>query len=50
MFELLGGIRETLVIYPKKQGQRHPTTVRALSTLNSEQEQLLTLLDLRRYL
>jgi transposase len=50
MFERLGGIRETLVIYPKKQGQRHPTTVRSHSTLSPEQEQLLTLLDLRRYL
>jgi transposase len=50
MFELLGGIRETLVIYPKKQGQRHPSTARALSTLNPEQEQLLATLDLRRYL
>ena len=50
MFELLGGIRETLVIYPQKQGQRHPTTVRSHSTLSPEQERLLTLLDLRRYL
>jgi transposase len=49
MFESLGGIRETLVIYPKKQGQRHPTTARALSTLSPEQEQVLDLLDLRRY-
>jgi len=50
MFESLGGIRETLVIYPKKQGQRHPTTARALSTLSPEQEQLVDLLDLRRYI
>jgi transposase len=50
MFESLGGIRETLVIYPKRQGQRHPTTARALSTLSPEQERLLSLLDLRRYL
>jgi transposase len=50
MFELLGGIRETLVIYPKKQGQRLPTTARSHSTLSPEQEQLLNLLDLRRYL
>jgi hypothetical protein len=50
MFELLGGIREALVIYPKKQGQRHPTTARTLSTLSAEQEQLLMALDLRRYL
>jgi transposase len=50
MFELLGGVRETLVIYPKKRGQRHPSTARSLSTLSPEQEQLLTTLDLRRYL
>ena len=50
MFELLGGIRETLLIYPKKQGQRHPSTARTLSTLNAEQEGLLTILNLRRYL
>jgi transposase len=50
MFELLGGIRETLVIYPKTQGQRRPSTAPALSTLSPEQEQLLTTLDLRRYL
>jgi transposase len=50
MFELLGGIRETLVIYPKKQGQRHSSTARALSTPSPDQEHLLTTLDLRRYL
>jgi len=50
MFELLGGIRETLVIYPRKQGQRQPSTASALSTLNEEQEQVLTALNLRRYL
>ena len=49
MFELLGGIRETLVIYPKKPGQRHPSTARALSTLSAEQEQLVAALELRRY-
>jgi transposase len=49
LFDLLGGIRETLVIYPKKPGQRHPSTARALSTLNAEQEQLVTALQLRRY-
>src|SRR5262249_23657602 len=49
MFESLGGIRETLVIDPKNQGQRHPTTARALSTLSPEQAQLLDLLDRRRY-
>jgi transposase len=49
LFDLLGSIRETLVIYPKKPGQRHPSTARALSTLNAEQEQLVTALELRRY-
>ena len=49
MFDLLGGIRETLVIYPKKRGQRHPSTARALSTMSTEQAQLFTALDLRRY-
>lgn len=50
MFELLGGIRETLVIYPTRPGQRHPSVAKTLSTLNAEQEQLATALDLRRYL
>jgi transposase len=50
MFELLAGIRETLVIYPKKQGQHHPSTARALSTLSTEQEQVLAVLNLRSYL
>lgn len=49
MFELLSGIRETLVIYPKKRGQRHPTTARSLSTLSADQERLLNALTLRRY-
>jgi transposase len=49
LFDLLGGIRETLVIYPKRPGQRHPSTARALSTLSAEQEQLVTVLQLRRY-
>ena len=50
MFELLHGIRETLVIYPKKPGQRHPSVSKTLSTLNAEQEQLVTTLGLDRYL
>src|ERR1039457_4948868 len=45
MFELLGGIRETLVIYPKTQGQHHPSVARALSTLSPEQKQLILLCD-----
>jgi transposase len=49
LFDLLGGIRETLVIYPKKPGQRQPSTARALSTLSADQEQLVNALGLRRY-
>ena len=50
MFELLGGIRETLVIYPRRRGQRkHPATA-SLSTLSHEQKTLLDALDLGRYL
>ena len=50
IFELLGGIRETLVLYPKKRGQRQPSTARALSTLSPQQGQLLDALNLRSYL
>jgi transposase len=50
MFELLGGIRETLVIYPRQPGQhKHPTRT-SLSALSAEQEKLLDALDLRQYL
>lgn len=50
MFELLGGIRETLVIYPRKRGQRKHPTKASFSTLTDEQQTLLDALDLGRYL
>jgi len=50
IFELLGGIRETLILYPKKRGQRQPSTARALSTLSPDQSLLLDSLNLRSYL
>ena len=50
MFELLGGIRETLVIYPRRPGQRKPPTASALSTLCDEQQKLYEILDLGRHL
>lgn len=50
MFELLGGIREALVIYPCKPGQRKHPTAATLSTLSDEQQTLLDKLDLKRYL
>jgi len=50
MFELLGGIRETVVIYPRKRGQRKHPTKASFSTLTDEQQTLLDALDLGRYL
>jgi transposase len=50
MFELLGGIRETLVIYPRKRGQRKHPVRASLSTLSDEQKTVLNSLDLKRYL
>jgi len=50
MFELLGGIRESLVIYPRRRGQRRHPTQAGLSTLSGEQAMLLDALDLNRYL
>ena len=50
MFELLGGIRETLVIYPRKRGQKKHPTKASLSTLSKEQQTLLNTLQLQRHL
>ena len=50
MFELLGGIRETLVIYPRKPGQKKHPTKASLSTLSEEQQTLLNTLQLQRHL
>jgi transposase len=49
MFEVLGGIRQTLIIYPRRAGQRHHPTALSLSTLSEEQSRLLEVLELRRY-
>ena len=50
MLELLAGIRETLVIYPRRPGQRSYPTATCLSSLTPEQESVLSILDLGRYL
>jgi transposase len=50
MLELLGGIRETLVIYPRKRGQKKHPTKASLSTLSDEQQKLLKILQLQRHL
>ena len=49
LLEELGRIRETLVIYPRRQGQRqHPTAV-CLTRRNPLQQRLFSLLGLERY-
>lgn len=49
LLEELGGIRETLVIYPRQQGQRQNRTATCLTRLSTLQQRLFSLLDLRRY-
>jgi transposase len=49
MMELLGGIQEALLIYPRQPGEKHPRTATCLSEQNPEQEKLLKVLDLGRY-
>lgn len=49
LLEELGGIRETLVIYPRRQGQRQNQTATCLTHMSPLQQRLLSLLDLLRY-
>ncbi len=49
LLEELGGIRETLVIYPRRQGQRQNQTATCLTRMNPLQQRLFSLLDLQRY-
>ena len=50
MYDLLGGIRETLVIYPRRPGEKTPRAAAGHSTLSDEQQKLFDALDLKRYL
>ena len=50
MYDLLGGIRETLVMYPRRPGGKPPRSVAGHSTLSDEQQNLFDTLDLKRYL
>ena len=50
MYDLLGGIRQTLVIYPRRPGEKTPRTAAGHSTLSDEQQKLFDALDLKRYL
>lgn len=49
MMELLGGIEEVLLIYPRQPGQKQPRTATCLSERDTEQEQLFEVLNLGRY-
>ena len=49
ILEELGGIRETLIVYPRRQGQRQPPTVTCLTRRNALQERLFSLLNLQQH-
>ena len=49
MLEELGGIRETLIVYPRRQGQRKAPTATCLTRMNEIQLRLFSLLDLQRF-
>jgi len=49
MLELLGGIKEILLVYPKAVGEKKPRTAACLSTMEEEQRQLFDQLNLSRY-
>lgn len=49
MMELLRGIQEVLLIYPRQPGQHTPRTGTCLSRQNQEQQRLYEALNLERY-
>ena len=49
ILEELGGIQETLIVYPRRQGQRQHTTASCLTQMSPLQSRLFSLLDLQRY-
>jgi transposase len=49
ILEELGGIEETLIVYPRRQGQRKAPTATCLTRMNALQERLFSLLDLQRF-
>jgi transposase len=50
MLEELGGIRETLVVYPRRPGQRQAPTATCLTRMSALQQRLFALLGLQRFL
>jgi transposase len=49
MLEELAGIRETLVVYPRRQGQRQAPTAACLTRMTTLQQRLFSLLRLQRF-
>jgi transposase len=49
MLEELGGIRETLIVYPRRQGQRQAPTAACLTHMTALQQRLFSLLNLQRF-
>jgi len=49
MLELLAGIREVLLVYPKAVGEKKPRAAACLSAMDEEQRQLFDQLNLSRY-
>jgi transposase len=49
LLEELGGIQETLVVYPRRQGQRQASTAVCLTRMTALQQRLFSLLDLQRF-
>ena len=49
MMELLGGMQEVLLLYPRQPGEKHPRTATCLSERDAQQEKLLEALNLGRY-
>ena len=45
MLEELGGIRQTLVVYPRRPGQRQPSTATCFTRMTALQQRLFSLLD-----
>ncbi|MFN0103332.1 MAG: hypothetical protein ACKV2U_14735 [Bryobacteraceae bacterium] len=48
ILEELGGIRETLIVYPRRQGQRKCPTAICLTSMNAMQQRLFSLLNLQQ--
>jgi len=49
MLEELGGIRETLIVFPRRQGQRKATTATCLTRMTPLQQRLFSLLGLQQF-